>query len=121
MLMLAFASAETMMAATPLQDSTIPRTVNAAVCAPRPISFLLERKVHHLMLMLALASAENMVAATPLRLAICRPTAASTQQSSIFSTLLMRPARMASANLRRARVRCLGLGQRSYTCSVRMA
>jgi hypothetical protein len=52
------------------------------------------------MLMLALASAENMVAATPLRLAICRPTAASTQQSSIFSTLLMRPALMASANLR---------------------
>ena len=52
-----------------------------------------------LMLMLALASAENMVAATPLRLAICRPTAASTQQSFILSTLLMRPARMASANL----------------------
>ena len=59
------------------------------------------------MLMLALASAENIVAATPLRLAICRPTAASTQQSSIFSTLLMRPARIASANLRRARVRRL--------------
>ena len=52
------------------------------------------------MLMLALASAENMVAATPFRLAIWRPTAASTQHLSIFSTLLMRPARMASAKLR---------------------
>ena len=53
----------------------------------------------HLMLMLALASAENMVAATPFREAIWWPTAASTQQSSIFSTLLMRPAPMASENL----------------------
>ncbi len=52
------------------------------------------------MLMLALASAPNMVAATPLRLAIWCPTAASTQQLSIFSTLLMRPAAMASENLR---------------------
>ena len=53
----------------------------------------------HLMLMLALASAENMVAATPFREAIWWPTAASTQQSSIFSTLLMRPAPIASENL----------------------
>jgi len=52
------------------------------------------------MLMLALARAENMVAATPLRLAICWPTAARMQHSLIFSTLLMRPALMASLNLR---------------------
>jgi hypothetical protein len=52
------------------------------------------------MLMLALASAENMVAATPFLLAIWCPTAASTQQSLIFSTLLMRPAPIASENLR---------------------
>lgn len=51
------------------------------------------------MLMLALANAENMVAATPFRLAIWCPTAASTQQWSICSTLLMRPALMASPNL----------------------
>ena len=51
------------------------------------------------MLMLALARAENMVAATPLRLAIWCPTAASTQQSEICSTLEMRPARIASPNL----------------------
>ena len=51
--------------------------------------------------MLALARAENMVAATPLRLAICWPTAARMQHSLIFSTLLMRPALMASLNLRR--------------------
>ena len=55
--------------------------------------------VMYLMLMLALASAENMVAATPLREAIWWPTAASTQQSLIFSTLLMRPAPIASENL----------------------
>jgi len=54
----------------------------------------------HRMLMLALARAENMVAATPLRLAICWPTAARMQHSLIFSTLLMRPALMASLNLR---------------------
>jgi len=54
----------------------------------------------HRMLMLALARAENMVAATPLRLAICWPTAARIQHSLIFSTLLMRPALMASLNLR---------------------
>ena len=54
-----------------------------------------------LMLMLALARAENMVAATPLRLAIWWPTAASTQQSEICSTLEMRPALIASPNLHR--------------------
>lgn len=51
------------------------------------------------MLMLALARAENIVAATPFLEAIWCPTAASTQQSSIFSTLLMRPAPIASPNL----------------------
>ena len=56
----------------------------------------------NLMLMFALARAENMVAATPFLDAIWWPTAASTQQSSIFSTLLMRPAPMASLNLQNA-------------------
>lgn len=49
--------------------------------------------------MLALASAPKKVADTPLRLAICCPTAASTQQSSMACTVEMRPALMASANL----------------------
>ena len=54
----------------------------------------------YLMLMLALASAENMVAQTPLREAICWPTAARMQSFWMASTLLMRPALMASENLR---------------------
>ncbi len=49
--------------------------------------------------MLAFARAENMVAATPFLDAIWCPTAANTQQLSIFSTLLMRPAPIASPNL----------------------
>ena len=49
------------------------------------------------MLMLARASAENMVAATPLRRHMSWPTAASTQQPSMASTLEMRPALRASA------------------------
>ena len=52
-----------------------------------------------LMLMLDLARAENMVADTPLRLAICCPTAASTQQSSMASMWWIRPDLMASLNL----------------------
>ena len=54
----------------------------------------------HRMLILAFARAANMVAATPRRLAIFWPTAASTQQSCRASTAEMRPAAMASLNLR---------------------
>jgi hypothetical protein len=49
-----------------------------------------------LMLTLALASALNIVAAAPLRATMPCPTAASTQQRSMHSTPLTRPAAMAS-------------------------
>lgn len=71
----------------------------------------------HLMLIFALASALNMVAETPLRLAICCPTAARMQHSSIFCTWLMRPALMASENLRAAARQPLTQPHRP-TCSV---
>ena len=53
----------------------------------------------HLMLMLALARDEKMAAETPFLLAICCPTAASTQQLSMLSTWCIRLVLMASRNL----------------------
>lgn len=63
--------------------------------------------------MLAFARALNMVAATPFLEAIWCPTAASTQHSSIFSTLLMRPALIASPNLNIYTQLCSTQGQPS--------
>lgn len=54
----------------------------------------------HLMLMLALARDEKIAAETPFLLAICCPTAASTQQLSMLSTWCIRLVLMASRNLK---------------------